>query len=204
VSNICIIASSSSYRLMFEKLGLNVVDSLFAADVVCFTGGEDVDPSLYKERKHKATFSNIDRDRAEQTIFRVCVSRKIPMVGICRGAQFLNVANGGKLYQHVTGHTVAHKIYDFKSKKKVEVTSTHHQMMRPTEDAEVIAAATHQAGTVEFMQGDACITRYDLAFNTEVVWYKATSSLCFQPHPEFFEGECRKYFFNLFDTYISL
>lgn len=55
------------------------------ADLVIFTGGEDVDPSLYNEPRHPRTSSNITRDIREKDIYEYCLDKKIPMLGICRG-----------------------------------------------------------------------------------------------------------------------
>ena len=45
------------------------VDNIEEADIVIFTGGEDVDPSLYHEEKHPTTYSNIARDKYEKEMF---------------------------------------------------------------------------------------------------------------------------------------
>lgn len=92
------------------------------------------------------------------------------MVGICRGAQLLNVMNGGKLHQHVTGHGTSHRMRTL-TDDEFRVTSTHHQMMIPAEDHQLLGYAI------------------DIAFagsqpEPEVVWYPRTKSMCVQFHPE--------------------
>lgn len=107
-----------------------LVDNVADADIVLFTGGEDVDPSLYDREKDFRTFSNINRDLQEKEIFD-SLSPKQMCLGICRGSQFLCVMNGGILVQHCTNHALGytHEIHDCKT--SYDITSTHHQMQYP-------------------------------------------------------------------------
>ena len=61
-----------------------LVDNISDAEIVIFTGGEDVDPSLYGEEKHPTTCSNIARDKKEMAEFKK-IRRDQLAVGICRG-----------------------------------------------------------------------------------------------------------------------
>lgn len=154
-------------------------------DLVVFTGGEDVDPALYDEAPHKLTHTNPERDIYELGVYYACSKESTPMVGICRGAQFLNVMNGGKLHQHIEDHTISHPMFVPSLNTSFMVTSTHHQMMRPTDKAIVLAYASNIA-----FEGDA---------EPEVVWYNSTKCLCVQYHPEYmnYDSEGFKYFQQL-------
>ncbi|HYB35409.1 MAG TPA: gamma-glutamyl-gamma-aminobutyrate hydrolase family protein [Mycobacterium sp.] len=83
-----------------------VLDGL---DGLVITGGKDVDPAVYGQRPHPATDEpRQDRDAWEFTLLDDALHRGLPVLGICRGAQVLNVALGGTLHQHlpdVIGHT---------------------------------------------------------------------------------------------------
>lgn len=72
------------------------------------TGGKDVDPAAYGQVRHPATDEPAcDRDAWEFALLAEALSRGLPVLGICRGAQLLNVALGGTLHQHlpdVLGH----------------------------------------------------------------------------------------------------
>lgn len=109
-----------------------LVDKVEDADIVLFTGGEDVDPSLYDCEKHPTTHSNIRRDLREKAIFEK-VRPDQACIGICRGSQFLCVMNGGKLVQNIGGHAMfgTHEIRSFLRSSTYEITSTHHQMQYP-------------------------------------------------------------------------
>lgn len=108
-----------------------LVDSVKDADIVIFTGGEDVDPSFYGAKKHPTTYSNIARDKYEKEVFDSIPKDKL-VVGICRGAQWLCVMNGYPLYQNVVGHALAHTHQITNGKLVFEITSTHHQMQHLT------------------------------------------------------------------------
>lgn len=61
-----------------------LVDNLEDADIVLFTGGEDVDPDLYDKECHHTTFCNPARDRYEAEIFDKVKPNQV-CLGICRG-----------------------------------------------------------------------------------------------------------------------
>jgi len=107
-----------------------MVDNIGDAQIVIFTGGEDVDPKLYGAKKHMTTFSNPERDEYELQMFKQ-VRKDQLAIGICRGSQFLCVANGGKLVQNIAGHAIygTHQITN--GEMSYDITSTHHQMQYP-------------------------------------------------------------------------
>jgi putative glutamine amidotransferase len=78
-------------------------------DGLLLAGGADVDPSMYRAERHPKTVNTRpDRDRAEIALARRALERDLPVLGICRGMQVLNVALGGTLIQHLpddVGHT---------------------------------------------------------------------------------------------------
>lgn len=186
---------------MFFERGYRGAKHVKDADVVVFTGGADVDPSLYNEKALKKTVFDRERDEYEMDAFREAQLLDIPCVGICRGGQFLNVMNGGKLWQHVNNHTASHEILDSESNEKVNVTSTHHQMMIPYTDGLILAMAAES--TIKLSDGTELSRPVPDFDDVEVVWYEDTKCLCFQPHPEFGNGECRDYFWRLFDKIVA-
>jgi putative glutamine amidotransferase len=77
-------------------------------DALLLAGGADIDPATYGERPHPETTGIYpSRDEFELALARRAMERDMPMLGICRGMQMLNVAAGGNLHQHlpdVLGH----------------------------------------------------------------------------------------------------
>lgn len=74
---------------------------LDAVDAVIFTGGEDFDPLKWYGQEPLPAMGTVvpRRDFFDITLLRMAVARHLPVMGICRGQQALNVAFGGSLYQ---------------------------------------------------------------------------------------------------------
>jgi GMP synthase-like glutamine amidotransferase len=199
-----IISGSHQYSRLFFKLGYTEVASVEEADLVCFTGGEDVTPALYGQKAHRSTYSNQHRDDREGVFFRRALELGIPMVGICRGAQFLNVMSGGAMYQDVSEHTTPHMLTDIFTGDEILVTSTHHQMMKPSKDAKIIATAKLGGWREHYDEKDVLVHEPVSEVDYEVVYYSATRCLCFQPHPEMV-GESKTFasMVSYFDTLVA-
>jgi putative glutamine amidotransferase len=74
-------------------------------DGVVVAGGPDVDPCLYGAEPHpKLGPTDVGLDRFEIGFVRRALERDLPIFGICRGAEVMNVARGGTLLQHIEGH----------------------------------------------------------------------------------------------------
>jgi putative glutamine amidotransferase len=71
-------------------------------DGLILTGGSDIDPACYGSEPHPETDDRVpERDRVELALTRRAVERDMPVLGICRGMQLINVAFGGTLLQHL-------------------------------------------------------------------------------------------------------
>ncbi len=69
-------------------------------DGVLFAGGEDVDPAFYDEpKRYESVHDDAARDRFEFSLLDAAMQRRLPILGICRGVQMINVKFGGTLYQ---------------------------------------------------------------------------------------------------------
>jgi putative glutamine amidotransferase len=84
-------------------------DLLDALDGLVLAGGADIDPASYGAERHGCTINTRpERDAVEIALARRALERDMPLLGICRGMQLLNVALGGTLIQHLPddfGHT---------------------------------------------------------------------------------------------------
>jgi putative glutamine amidotransferase len=158
--------------------------------VVFFSGGADVSPSLYGERPgHKTLEVDAARDQEERELFRLARAANLPMIGICRGAQFLCVMAGGRLCQHLEGHSLerdqthALRALDLDGAiRDLECSSTHHQMQLPPAGAEVLAWAEPRLAGGRYLDGNDEPITPDLEF--EAVYYPQARSLGIQWHPE--------------------
>lgn len=168
---------------MFLRRGWEVVNYIDdKISLIQFTGGEDVDPSYYGETRHPRSHTNPVRDAREAAVYNEWVG-KVPMAGICRGGQFLNAMNGGRMWQHVDNHGLygTHEATDLTTGAVVQVTSTHHQMIDPTEEGTILMTAR----IASFKEAPDYRVTDDLGPDIEAVWYQNTNCLCYQPHPEY-------------------
>jgi putative glutamine amidotransferase len=82
--------------------GASIDETVAAVDGLIFSGGSDLDPSLYGEEAHAETVGVVrERDDFELALMRAALEQDVPVLAICRGSQVLNVALGGGLEQHV-------------------------------------------------------------------------------------------------------
>jgi putative glutamine amidotransferase len=71
-------------------------------DGLVLAGGADIDPAAYGASRHEETTGTVpERDAFELALARAALARGLPVLGICRGMQLLNVAFGGSLFQHL-------------------------------------------------------------------------------------------------------
>ncbi|MBV9002426.1 MAG: gamma-glutamyl-gamma-aminobutyrate hydrolase family protein [Solirubrobacterales bacterium] len=90
-----------------------IASLLDRVDGLCLPGGPDLQPSTYGQEPHPELGPTEPRvDAAELALVRAADRRGLPILGICRGMQLLNVARGGTLHQHlpdVVGSALQHR-----------------------------------------------------------------------------------------------
>jgi GMP synthase-like glutamine amidotransferase len=183
---------NAKFMSFTEILEHNEKETMLFPDLLLFTGGADVDPGYYNDRKGANTHINKERDVEEAKIFEKYYGT--PKIGICRGAQFLTAFSGGKLVQDVNGHLGNHIITtNVKSGiinyGKLYVTSTHHQMMFPYNlpkgTFELIGWSTKHLSDKYLNGNNENIELPSDFLEPEIVYYKNTRALAIQGHPEF-------------------
>lgn len=140
-------------------------------DGFLFTGGQDVSPKIYGEEKTEFCGETIElRDTIETTLLKIAIDENKPVLGICRGLQFINAALGGTLYQDLdkfhksrTEHHMTppydravHKVsinkdsllYDILKTDTLSVNSYHHQAVKKLSDR-LKSAAVSEDGLIE-------------------------------------------------------
>ena len=143
--------------------------ALASMDGLLLTGGADLDPSLYGQAAHPAVHVEPARDDLELAAWRAARQTGVPVLGICRGFQAINVFSGGTLVQHLVGHDdpsgapVGHSLHldptsrlagilgETEPLSLTDVNSYHHQAMRPEDLAPGLRAtgeAPHEEGVL--------------------------------------------------------
>ncbi|HTA35582.1 MAG TPA: gamma-glutamyl-gamma-aminobutyrate hydrolase family protein [Solirubrobacteraceae bacterium] len=80
-------------------------EALELLDGLLLAGGADIDPASYGQMPHAETQDSVpERDAFEIALTRAAIERDLPLLGICRGMQLINVALGGTLNQHLPEH----------------------------------------------------------------------------------------------------
>jgi putative glutamine amidotransferase len=142
-------------------------DAFARMDGLLLPGGADLDPALYGEPPHPAVAVEAVRDDLELEAWSAARRRGVPVFGVCRGFQAINVFSGGRLVQHLEGHDSlttapqAHPLHLDPASRlagilgetdpllRAEVNSYHHQAVRPLDLAPGLVAcgmAPHQEG----------------------------------------------------------
>lgn len=150
-------------------IAARVLDGL---DGLVITGGRDVDPAAYGQAPHPTTDQPAtDRDAWEFALLAGALHRGMPVLGICRGAQVLNVALGGTLHQHlpdVLGHTrhqAGNAVFSTSGVRTVPGTRLagligessdaqcyHHQAIAELGRGLVVCAVTADDGAIEAVE----------------------------------------------------
>ena len=108
------LARAGAVPIVLPPLGIEVVEALLAPlDGICLSGGPDLDPAAYGAKPSPDLGpTEPTLDVFELEVARTADAMGLPIFGICRGAQALNVARGGTLYQHlpaVTDQSIDHR-----------------------------------------------------------------------------------------------
>lgn len=212
-NSIIIVLGMGWYPGLFWEIGKHriattlkpLVQSPNAVKLVVFTGGEDIHPSFYNGVDCGLSVSNVYRDNMEKTIFKECLKRKIKMVGICRGLQFLNVMAGGKMWQHITNHTpVLHSVYAPAVGTSIMVNSFHHQMVELPSGSVPILWAQPKVADVYF--DFQCQMKKDVEMEIEAAVYPELNAFGVQYHPEDMSEKAagRRFFISMVRAFLSM
>lgn len=191
---------SKIFKQQFDAVfegGLHSKSLHVNADALILWGGTDIHASLYNQRPHitnqtKSWEQPSPRDMVEWHLISEAVRKKIPIIGICRGAQMLCAFAGGSLYQDVKGHSSPHIIETYDG-QEFKTSSCHHQMMKipNTVNHELLAWSADNLSEghyyEEFSLSD--VQRKPNTPEPEVVWFNDIQGLAIQGHPEWQEQD---------------
>lgn len=153
-------------------LSTHAADTVQRLDGIVFSGGGDIDSRLYSQApgEHSGPFSP-ERDALELDLLRAALTHDVPVLGICRGAQLINVAQGGTLRQHLPAGTGeshgsftyprAHRVHEVSFTPgsraygvygaRTMVNSFHHQAV-DTPGSDVLVVGTASDGVIEAIE----------------------------------------------------
>lgn len=152
------------YEVQSVPAYMNLISGLL------LTGGGDVCPKNFNQEPHEKTNPPcLERDEFELAVCREAYKRGIPILGICRGVQLLNVALGGDLIQHHEGHSFegdkrksyVHAVklakgsmfHGIIGSDEIEVNSIHHQAVGAVLGEGVKICALSNDGLTEAIEG---------------------------------------------------
>ena len=199
---------NKNYYRPFSQFGEDAYESEllwekpWSIELVVFTGGADVSPSLYGQEAAAGTLTAPKRDIFEHIVFTKARSLGLKMAGICRGAQFLNVMAGGTLIQHLDGHGFYHSMTTIND-RNFEVSSTHHQMIVPPEDSVLVGWSTKRRSNIYLGEGNKHLPIPEK--ETEVVFWPKIKAVGMQYHPEMMSehSEGFRYAAELVEKYLK-
>ncbi|GAB3492939.1 gamma-glutamyl-gamma-aminobutyrate hydrolase family protein [Amycolatopsis cihanbeyliensis] len=87
--------------MLLPPVGAGYAERLAAIDGLVLVGGADVDPARYDQPPHAGTVTRPERDEFEFGLLEHALAATVPVLGVCRGMEVLNVALGGTLIQHL-------------------------------------------------------------------------------------------------------
>ena len=181
----------------------NLIDRMLKViDGLLISGGGDVDPHFYNERKKAKNLSLAkERDLFEIALVRKARRKKIPILAICRGMQLVNVAFGGTLYQDFSfekkflDHTLEGslrynkkhsvviqgntELYSIIGKKRIDVNTSHHQMAKKIAPGFIVNAWSEKDEVIEGIE-----TKDNSYF------------ICVQWHPELMKDKSSRLLFD--------
>ncbi len=177
-----------------------------SCDAVVLSGGGDAHPSYWGELPDKELGEvNPLRDVFEIELARNMIKNRKPVLGICRGCQIINIADGGSIYQHLAGKLMHqqkaprnyafHVVFIQKDSKlaallkteQIKVNSFHHQAVKiPGQNMKIAACAPD--GTIEAIEFNG-----PNQFVVGIQW-----------HPECMEDVCADYLFKALIDAVSM
>ena len=195
--------ASSNYVEWLKSEEFHIIDAytikntdsiLKLADGIVLTGGEDINPIMYNDSSNLELCETINykRDTLEKKIFDFAFRHKIPLVGICRGMQMMNVVTGGSLYGDIAteiGEKVIHR-NNGEVSHEVIVINKNNNIFPINKDTFMVNSWHHQGlKNISDILNVIAISKDSLAEAVEVDKNFHPFMIAVQFHPERLEKE---------------
>ena len=152
------------------------------------SGGRDIDPFYYSQEPYDLKRIDPEKDSLEMSLLPLILEKKKPVLGICRGAQVINVCMGGTLHQRIKGmkhyqeapddyptHEIKikkeTKLFKILKTEKLRVNSLHYQAIDKL-GKELIASAKAKDGVIEAIEHKNYPFLLGVQFHIEYLWIK--------------------------------
>ncbi len=194
-----------NYRDAIEANGAMVVELFFGEepqatadkvdeiDGLLIPGGIDIDPKFYKEDRHEKLEDTDEKfDKYEMWILERAVEREIPVLGICRGHQLINVFFGGSMYQDIPSLYESDVKVAHRTKKDGKTALTMHEVkvekesifFRLMKKERILVNSFHHQGVKDLAEGFRVTARSDDGFVEAMECASGRAILGVQFHPE--------------------
>lgn len=160
------------------------------ADALLLLGGGDVHPSYYGgmngvQFTWDKSLTPSTRCKVESRQIDIAIERKIPIIGICRGLQWICVKAGGKLIQDVYGHSHKSGVRSLLNNELYHVNSLHHQMIYPfdmdKENYKIIGVIDSPTSQRYILNG---VPIKEIPYEIEIAYFNNINGFGVQFHPE--------------------
>lgn len=183
---------------------------LAMVDGIIFSGGPDIDSTIYGEERRTEFEPVPRRDAFEFALMRKALERKIPVFAICRGLQVMNVALGGTLYQHIPDDfntKIDHAVFsdDGNGSKKIhDVYINGVSQLYDIVRSSVIPVNSYHHQAIKKLGSNLYITGYSEDGLIESIEYRSTGfNLAVQWHPELYYRTGDKSSKQLFAAFVE-
>ena len=154
---------SDDNTVIIDAYRISNTDSILAlADGIIITGGEDINPLLYNDTSNLKVCGDIDhrRDTLEKKLFDYAFENKIPLIGVCRGMQMINVASGGSLYGDIPSEIGTEVIHRNNGEVMHEIVLTEPcPLIFPEEQDTFMVNSWHHQGLKNIPKGINVVAR---------------------------------------------
>lgn len=181
-------------------------EQLSCIDGLIVTGGIDINPLFYKEAcRHEQGESSTRRDMYEIELIKRCADKKIPILGICRGLQMINVTFGGTLFQDNKLASAYIQQHDQKERKDYPIHSIRvkkDSFLHPIVGEKYYVNSFHHQSIKKVAEGFHVVARSEDSI-IEAIQHDELNIWAVQFHPEMMHARDEK-MLQIFKDFIQL
>ena len=174
-----------NYLAVLSLLGLSAADTPEKSDALLLPGGGDIHPRFSGKKTAGATDIDEARDLRELALTHAFAARSVPIFGICRGLQVINVAFGGTLCQHIDGHG------QVGGTDRLHKTQTNDTLLRSLYGARFTANSAHHQ-SVDRLGADLHAIQWADDGTVEALRHATLPIFAVQWHPERLSGAFKR------------